>query len=313
MVKDTETSMNWWERYMPWGLSVALHVGLALLLATALFRPAPRKSRDDTVAKYSSRSAPPIPPKIKPRPMRTKIISKNTSAKGESAPDSAGMKPRWADGAETAPESSRDEKDEIWQKLEEARAFPSDLPVQDSAPVPRSATFFGAKSRADDVVYLIDFSSSLKGSFGKIQEEMLRSIGRLGEEQRFYIILFAGGRPLAGPGRGLARVTRQTKTAAAKFLSRVEPSGRTEPIAAIARAFGVLRRGGGRSKLICLLTDGAFPDNARVMRTIKKLNSRETVRINTYLYGNRSAAAGILHRIARETGGKFVRVERDRR
>jgi uncharacterized protein with von Willebrand factor type A (vWA) domain len=241
--------------------------------------------------------------------MRTKVLTGESSAARGKPPTLTGPSPGWEEGAATEADAGAEGEETLWRELERQSGPPVDL-LSEEAPAERSASFFGAKSRAEDVAYVIDCSASLKGSFGDIRREMLRSIGALGEGQRFHIILFADGRTLETRPRRLTEPTRGAKAAAAKFLSRVRPSGRTEPVVALSRAFSVLRAGGRKSRLICLLTDGAFPDGERVMRTIRRLNPRDSVRINTYLYGRSDGGAGTLRRIARESGGRFTRVER---
>jgi Mg-chelatase subunit ChlD len=172
-----------------------------------------------------------------------------------------------------------------------------------------TASFFGVTSPALDVVYVIDFSMSLKGSFDGIRREMVRSIGRLDASQKFHIILFSDGRPVEAKSGKLVPATRAAKSEAAEFLAGVQPAGRTEPIAALARAFDVLRAGDRRAKLMCLLTDGVFPDSAEVIRTVKTKNAGG-VCVNTYLFGGSASSSETLRQIADQNGGTFVRVGR---
>jgi len=304
MTEGRRVSKCYWKRLTPWGLSVLLHVVLASVLAFVVFQPEPGDLDEGALVAYSADS---LPRRVAPKPMRTTMVRRESAGEGRSFEELTGIAPQWSDGAESEAQPASMEQDSFWGELERQSTSPAEL-WADEAAGSESATFFGAESRAKDVVYLIDFSTSLKGSFDAIRREMLRSIGRLGEEQRFHIILFAGGRPLEPrPGR-LVPATHAAKSAAAEFLARVQPAGRTEPIAALSRAFAVLGRGGRNSKLICLLTDGAFPDDAAVMRTIKANNAAGHIRINTYLYGGRASSAGTLRRIAEANGGRFVRV-----
>ena len=305
-VERTSGGESRWKKLLPWGVSVGLHAGVAAVLALVLFRPAPREVTGVGPVAYSADS---LPRRLTPRPMRTKVLTGESSAARGKPPELTGSSPEWEAGAAGEVEAGAEGEETLWREFERESGPPVDL-LSEETPAERNASFFGAKSRAEDVAYVIDCSASLKGSFGEIRREMLRSIGALGEGQRFHIILFADGRTLEGPRRRLTEPTRGAKGAAAKFLSRVRPSGRTEPVVALSRAFSVLRAGGEESRLICLLTDGAFPDSARVLRTIRRLNPRGGVRINTYLYGRSGSGAGTLRRMARESGGRFTRVER---
>lgn len=308
MMVDKEKPRGWMKRFLPWGVSVGLHLVLALVLALLLFQPVRHGAEKGSQAAYSPDS---LPRRVEPQPMKTKIVRKSSSGESGSMHDVTGIKPQWSSGAgEEGGEASGDEHD-VQDDMDEGSGPPATPPSGDAASgSPQSASFFGAESTAKDVVYLIDFSASVKGAFGKIQREMLRSISQLNDEQRFQIILFAEGRPLITPAGRLVPASRKARRSAAQFLHRVEPSGRTDPIAALQRAFSVLNRSRKKTKLICLLTDGAFPDDTRVMRIIKKMNAHGNVRINTFLYGGRKGSGGILRRIARENGGAFVRVER---
>lgn len=293
---------------MPWVVSAGLHLCVVLMLSFVLFQPESGEE-DAFLVAYSADS---LPRRVEQRPMRTRVVThdefERDSASEVFLHDSAGD---FADvsGAEAENISSMDESS-LLRDVADDYASSSDLETHGTSEVD-STTFFGEKVRADDVVFLIDFSTSLQGSFAEIRREMLRSIGQLEEEQKFHIVLFAGGRPLEPYAGGLVPADREHKSKAASFLARVKPAGRTDPVPAMSRAFAVLRGSRSESQLICLLTDGAFPDERRVMRAIGRYNSSGRVRINTYLYGDgNSYAAGMLHRIATENGGRFVRVGR---
>lgn len=177
---------------------------------------------------------------------------------------------------------------------------------------PRS-TFFGSGGNAFNVVYVIDRSGSMVDTFDLVRLEMLRSIGRLRDEQMFHIILFAEGRPIENAPRKLIPATRKNKKDAAVFLAAVTPEAQTDPVPALVRAFEVLRGAKKRGKLIYLLTDGVFPDNEKVLRTIQAKNTAENkVYINTFLYGTKPpAAVDVMTRVAEMTGGRYTFVRHE--
>jgi len=164
---------------------------------------------------------------------------------------------------------------------------------------------------AMDVVFVIDRSGSMVASFDFVMREMLIRVHAMRDDHRFHVILFTQGEPLELRPAGLAAASEARKDAAADFVDSVEPGGRTDPVPALTRAFAALRSGRD-GKLIYLLTDGVFPDNAAVFEAIEKHNPRRDVLINTILFGHPSPEAeAVLERIARENGGRFKHVSWD--
>ena len=175
------------------------------------------------------------------------------------------------------------------------------------------STFFGTGGNAFNVVYVIDRSGSMVDTFDLVRLEMLRSIGRLRETQMFHIILFAEGRPIENAPRKLIPATRKSKKDAATFLADVTPETQTDPVPALNRAFAVLRGAKKRGKLVYLLTDGVFPDNNKVLETIKSQDSGSNkVYVNTFLYGTKPpAAVDVMTKIAEMTGGRYTFVRHE--
>ncbi|MCP4377091.1 MAG: VWA domain-containing protein [bacterium] len=165
------------------------------------------------------------------------------------------------------------------------------------------------------MVYLIDRSGSMIDTFRTVCNEMLQSVRRMTKENRFHVVLFSDGRPLEKSPQRLTRATDKVKVNLVKFLKPISASGRTDPIPAINRAFDVLERKGGaagRGGVIYLLTDGAFPNNEAVLKTIRRRNSAKRVRINTILHGNRPPIAEkVMARIAANNGGTYRFVSPD--
>jgi len=174
-------------------------------------------------------------------------------------------------------------------------------------------SFYGSGGNAHNIVYVVDRSGSMIDSFGFVRLEILRSVSRLKTPQRFHVILFASGEPLENPPERLVPADFRQKERAAEFLSNIRPEGKTDPTPALKRAFAVL---GSSSKLpgrlIYLLTDGLFQDNAKVINAIRKANPSGKVLINTYLYGHRPPkAVEIMEQIARENGGSYRYIPAD--
>jgi len=174
--------------------------------------------------------------------------------------------------------------------------------------------FFRSGGDAHHIVYLIDRSGSMVESFDAVRNEMKISIARLRAEHDLHIILFAKGVPQEGGSRALVPATPKNKEAAATFLDSIRAAGQTDPLPALKRAFEVLAKADPTKpgKLIYLLTDGNFPDNAAVLALVRKLNKDKGVQINTYLYGNRPPeAVKLMTQIAEENSGRYKFVSTD--
>ncbi|HOF17937.1 MAG TPA: VWA domain-containing protein [Phycisphaerae bacterium] len=177
---------------------------------------------------------------------------------------------------------------------------------------PRSA-FMGLSGNAHYVVYVVDRSGSMSETFDFVRDQIIKSIARLGKRQYFHVILFADGPPLENrPGR-LVPATETYMLEVADFVRSVEAQGQTNPVPALNAAFKVLHEATQLSgKLIYLLTDGRFPDNDAVLKTIDANNRDRSVHINTYLYGPPDPQfEKILERIAEQNGGRYKRVSQD--
>ncbi|MCE5328330.1 MAG: VWA domain-containing protein [Planctomycetaceae bacterium] len=170
------------------------------------------------------------------------------------------------------------------------------------------AGLFGSGGNAHHIVYVIDRSGSMSDSFDLVKRECAASMGRLQSSQDFHIILFAEGAPLEPPSKKLVSATEASKLEAVKFLKEVQAQAQTDPIPALKRAFAVLAAANPKleGKLLFLLTDGVFPDNEKALATIRALNIRRDVHVNTFLYGNKPpVAVEVLQTIAKENGGKY--------
>ena len=177
------------------------------------------------------------------------------------------------------------------------------------------SSFYGSGGNAHNIVYVIDRSGSMVSSFDNgVKPEVLRSIGRLKSKQAFHIILFSTGQdPQENKPPRLVAATLKNKRTAARFMKNIIPEGSpTNPIPALKRAFGVLAGAKKPGKLVYLLTDGDFFDNAKVVQAISRINRNKKVLINTFLFSVKTqSTVNVLTTIAKQNGGRFKFVSFD--
>jgi hypothetical protein len=110
------------------------------------------------------------------------------------------------------------------------------------------------------VIYVIDQSGSVVGSFDEIRDQLRDSICRLGESQQFHVIFFSCDKYEQIQPRRLVKATKESKEAAWKALNHVRATGfGSSPIPALEVAFRAFRNTPDkRGKLCYILTDGEF-------------------------------------------------------
>ena len=180
------------------------------------------------------------------------------------------------------------------------------------APVIQSGTASGIFSedmdKAHHVVYVIDRSGSMVDTFDTVRREVVTSFGRLSGRHDFHIIFYSEGPPAESPPERLVRANDDNKLYAWKFVKTVRAYGSGDPVPALERAFDVLASAdpGRPGKVIHLISDGEFPDNAAILATIRQRNQAKDIAVNTYLCGScPSVAVAVMKRIAAENGGRY--------
>jgi len=290
------------ERLMPWVISALMHLGVAVVMVFLAMIVLPKDSQVATAGPVDL-------------------------GWGESVPPAAPLEE--SDTTVEADQRFPHEMPSAPRPVTEIVAVPSTegheavtLPLTESTDVdlsPRQSGLFETEDPcpggADQVVFLIDRSGSMAGTFDLVRREMLRNIGRMTPEQEFHVILFAADQPIEGPARRLVKSTRPNKVVAADFLAAVRAEGRTHVLPALKRAFEVLGRSDkAKGRLIYLLTDGVFTENTneKVLDVIRRFNVDRSVHINTFLYGHRPREAErVMKRIAAENAGRYKYVTMD--
>ena len=305
-------------RAMPWVLSSLLHVGLCVIMIF-LAMVIPTKTDAD----------PPNPPsvsvaRIKPRrQFRTQSLDTLQKPSLGGGRQDTWKKPPKTDEPEKLvshpgkmtlvdllrrPSGDNVRFDKPTSTGPEVDLFPPvgpeiiDDPIDDGQP-------------ADHVVFVIDRSGSMVGTFDTVRLAMYMYVSEMAADQDFHVVLFAAGNVEENPPRRLVRATPDAKIQLVDFLKGIRPGDQTDPLPALRRGFAVLNGakkpdGTEGVKLMYLLTDGEFRQSDKVVEAVRQMNAAKDgprVHINTILYGARSPqAAKVMKLIAKENKGRYT-------
>ena len=168
-----------------------------------------------------------------------------------------------------------------------------------------TAEFFGLGGTvrgARRIIYVVDRSGSMLGTFGHVRAELERSITALRRSQKFHVIFFNSGKPLENPPKELVPAIKAQKARFFEFMEQIYPEGRTDPAPAMRRALAA------EPDVVYFLTDGEFDRD--LIPKLDGWNRHRQVRIFTIAYFDQSGAE-LLEEIAREHGGEFKFVSED--
>lgn len=163
----------------------------------------------------------------------------------------------------------------------------------------------GRGGNARKIIYLCDASGSIGTSAARktvLISQLKLAIDGLKPDQYFNVVFFSVDDPIALSNGALIRALPENRQKAYEFLDKVVMSGQTDPIPALKLAFRQ------DPELIYLLTDGEFTavEPKTVIETIKQLNAKKNVAINTIMLDNENVAEQeTLKQIAEMTGGRF--------
>jgi Mg-chelatase subunit ChlD len=156
-----------------------------------------------------------------------------------------------------------------------------------------------------DVAFICDTSGSMMEQIETAKGFIDKHVGQLGVDQQFSITFFSGGRTSV-LDQQLVRATLANKQRAENFLQHAAPYGPTDPIPALDLAYAQ------HPQLIYVITDGEFPNNARVLAEIHRLDPERKIKVNTVVIvgsSNRDVnLSGSLQKIAADSGGDFQKL-----
>lgn len=180
-----------------------------------------------------------------------------------------------------------------------ARAPAQPPPVAQPIRKPLEVEFFGIRSEATTVAFVVDCSGSMEGEkFEQVRFHLAKSIVNLQPEQAFYVVFFNDRFfPMFGLRSHFALVqgTAAMKVKCLHWLAQARPSEGTNPEPALFFTSQF------RTQRIDFLTDGQFPPLSP--RTMNALLSH-SIKVNCVAFGQ-DCDANNLRSIALRTGGIY--------
>ncbi len=175
--------------------------------------------------------------------------------------------------------------------------------------------FFGTKTVDRKICFVVDCSGSMKGSMGRVQANLKRTISELQQDQFFCIVFFGDGKLFEFADGDLVRASKQAKSRAYSFIDTVRAGGRTNAFEALSRAVRIGEEG-LRPSVFYFLTDGfELPEKGRGdflgrMEVLFKTFASQA-RINTIGFWPAAEDIAILEKIAQSSGGKCIIITED--
>ncbi|MEL6104874.1 MAG: hypothetical protein AAFU85_02505 [Planctomycetota bacterium] len=178
-----------------------------------------------------------------------------------------------------------------------------------------SGSFFGISAQGHEFVYVLDRSSSMRGSrYRRAVAELIRSVNQLSDEQSFYVFLFSNKTvSLFGEESepGCVAATDKNKERLRKWLERTAPDGNTDPREALYLALRL------KPSAVFMLSDGEFTEDKPVWigdlpaatspRMVESISQRfvgKLAPIHTVAYEDPKSKVN-LQRLSEITGGSF--------
>lgn len=193
-------------------------------------------------------------------------------------------------------------------------------------PEPTRPSFFGLKPITDRVTFVIDRSGSMDTPFGKqppgthpkahtrwdeAVSQLIAFVEAIGEKSRFNVVIFHDYAEMWKPL--LADASKSNRALARDWLTMHHPGGGTQLRAGIDRALMIDASGHPDLSLleadtVIVLCDGATAEGPEwVARFMNQANSEARIVFDCVEIGNEGD--GTLPRLARESGGDYVRID----
>lgn len=153
---------------------------------------------------------------------------------------------------------------------------------------------------ASKVIFVVDASGSMLDKMGRVTSEVAKAIRQMPAGMRFNIVMLSED-SWESVRDGYIATDEAGKKQAADYLSDVSAHGSSDPIPGLRAVFAAA------PDVVFLMTDGDFPNDNQVLETIRKLNPKHTVTINTVAVVDSGYEYELLLKtIADENNGKFL-------
>ena len=178
-----------------------------------------------------------------------------------------------------------------------------------TAESPLPGHFYGLRVTETNAVFLLDCSSSMRGSrIERLRKELEAALSTMDESMHFAVIPFGGIDMPMFPRSGMTPATEKERNAAIRFIKKRRAGGQTPMLQAIRSVFTRLinrtATTGVPVDAIYLLSDGqatdAMPD--RLLDNVDRINSRALIRIHTVSIG---ADSELLYKLAQRNHGRY--------
>lgn len=209
----------------------------------------------------------------------------------------------------------KQEQEPVMQEPADLSALTQTSPTDSSmiATETSEVEFFGQKSLAHQVCYVVDCSGSMYGQMYRVKEELKKSIQNLNPEHAFCAVFFMDGQEIMMSGRGLESATAVSKSHALELIEAVRPRGATDAVHALEMALRLKGPDGRGPEVVYFFTDGFDLNTAGTqgfVETILRLQrtlSPQTV-IHTTGFNPTNRDRRMLELLAHRTGGGFMSV-----
>ena len=304
-VEPTEDAMT---TYLPWAVSILLHVGLVLLALFVVWSTVMAQQEEKIIiptARLSATPGAPLQIKQTPRLKADPIARRTVSPLRDKTPVQLLSQPQ-SDAALVG----------VLGASGDANPFEATI----SGGGELRAQFLGSGGNARRIAFVIDASGSLIDTLPFVIRELKRSINQLSPRQQFTVIFYQGDDVIEVKPNGIdnKRATAMIKQRVIDQLAEdqylVSPKGSSNPVRALRKAFSY------RPQLVFLLSDaitgqGQYEmDQPRLLKEIESVN-RAGTKINTiqFLYPDPLLEAGLrgtMELIAEQSGGVYKYVSK---